>query len=253
VDGGYTQADVTSFAGMLTGWSIGGDAGRLRGGEPGKFYFRDAFHEPGAKSLLGKRYGDGGYQQAERALRELALHPRTARHLASKLARHFVADEPPAALVEALANAYMKSHGDLPTVYRALIDAPQAWEQPLAKFKTPSDYIYSSYRALALPVPQERRGLLAFELLGQRNFQPGSPAGWPDRSVDWDGSSALLKRLEWADAVGQRLGSRVNAVEIADATLGATLGAATRASLTRAQDGAQALTLLLASPEFMRR
>jgi uncharacterized protein (DUF1800 family) len=253
VDGGYTQLDVTRFAGMLTGWSIGGDAGRLRGGEPGKFYFRDAFHEPGAKSLLGKSYGESGQNQAERALRDLALHPRTAQHLAGKLARHFVADEPPAELIDALAHAYLKSHGDLPTVYRALLDSPQAWAQPLPKFKTPSDYIYSAYRALSLPVQTDKRGLLPFELLGQRNFQPGSPAGWPDRSVDWDGSSALLKRLEWADALAQRVGSRVNAVEIADASLGSTLRSATRTSLLRAQDGAQALTLLLASPEFMRR
>jgi uncharacterized protein (DUF1800 family) len=90
-------------------------------------------------------------------------------------------------------------------------------------------------------------------LLGQRTFQPGSPAGWPDRSADWDGSSALLKRLEWADALGQRLGSRASALQVAATALGETLAPATRSSLGRAQDGAQALTLLLASPEFMRR
>ena len=90
-------------------------------------------------------------------------------------------------------------------------------------------------------------------MLGQRPFQPGSPAGWPDRSADWDGSAALLKRLEWAQEVGQRLGSRRDAVQVADAVLGGTLTGATRTGLSRAQDGAQALTLLLASPEFMRR
>ncbi len=253
VDGGYTQADVTSFAAMITGWSIGGDAGRLRGGEPGKFYFREAFHEPGSQSLLGRRYGEDGYAQGERALRDLAVHPRTAHHLATKLARHFIADEPSEAVVEAIARAFLDSHGDLPTTYRALLTRPEAWLTPLAKFKTPSDFIYSTFRALSLPVDDARRGLLPFELLGQRTFQPGSPAGWPDRSVDWDGSSALLKRLEWADALGQRLGSRVSALQVADAALGETLATATRSSLGRAQDGAQALTLLLASPEFMRR
>ena len=253
VDGGYSQTDVTSFAAILTGWSIGGNSGRLRGGEPGKFFFRDTFHEPGTKSLLGKSYRQDGFEQGERALRDVALSPRTAKHLATKLARHFIADEPTDAMVEPLARAYLKSDGDLPSVYRALIALPQAWAQPLAKFKTPSDYIFSSYRALGLPIDDARRGLLPFELLGQRTFQPGSPAGWPDRSADWDGSSALLKRLEWADAVGQRIGSRSNAAQLADAVLGATLNPATRTSLTRAQDGAQALTLLLASPEFMRR
>lgn len=253
VDGGYTQQDVTSFAAMITGWSIGGNAGRLRGGESGKFYFREGFHEPGAKSLLGRSYRQDGYQQGETALRDLAAHPATARHIASKLARHFIADDPPAAAVERLTRAFLDGRGDLSSVYRALIEAPQAWEQPLAKFKTPTDYVHSAFRALTLPVASERRGLLPFELLGQRTFQPGSPAGWPDRSVDWDGSSSLLKRLEWADALGQRLGSRVNAAQLADAALGATLSPATRTSIARAQDGAQALTLLLASPEFMRR
>ena len=253
VDGGYSQADVTSFAGMITGWSIGGDAGRLRGGESGEFYFRDGFHEPGAKSLLGRSYRQDGYSQGERALQDLALHPNTARHLATKLARHFIADEPAPAVVERIARVFLDSRGDLPSVYRALIDAPEAWAQPLAKFKTPADYIHSAYRALALPVDTDRRGLLPFELLGQRNFQPGSPAGWPDRSADWDGSSALLKRIEWADAVGQRLGSRVNAAQLGDAALGATLSEHSRTAIQRAQDPSQALTLLLAAPEFMRR
>lgn len=253
VDGGYTQADVTSFASMITGWSIGGDAGRLRGGEPGKFYFRENFHEPGTHTLLGHRYSEDGYAQGAQALRDLALHPHTARHLATKLARHFVTDEPGEELVAPIARAYLNSRGDLPTTYRALLERREAWQQPLAKFKTPSDYIYSTFRALALPVDDARRGLLPFELLGQRTFQPGSPAGWPDRSADWDGPSALLKRLEWADALGQRLGARSNALEIADRSLGGVLAANTRSSLGRAQDGAQALTLLLAAPEFMRR
>jgi uncharacterized protein (DUF1800 family) len=253
VEGGYTQQDVTTLAAIITGWSIGGSAGRLRGGDPGRFYFREAFHEPEPKTLLGRRYREDGLAQGEAALRDLARHPQTARHLATKLARHFIADDPPAAVVDRIARAFEVSEGDLPTVYRALLDAPQAWEPASAKFKTPADYIQSAYRALTLPVENERRGLAAFELLGQRTFQPGSPAGWPDRSADWDGSSALLKRIEWANAVGQRLGSRVDALSIADAALGASLTDATRTGLSRAQDGAQALTLLLSSPEFMRR
>lgn len=253
VDAGYSQADVTSFAAMLTGWSIGGDAGRLRGGEPGSFFFRENFHEPGPKTLLGHSYREDGYAQGERALRDLALNPHTANHLATKLARHFIRDEPDPATVRTLAGAYLDSRGDLRSLYDALIDLPQAWTQPLGKFKTPSDYIYSAYRALSLPVAPVRRSLQPFEVLGQRTFQPGSPAGWPDRSADWDGSSALLKRLEWADAVGQRLGSSVDAIQLADATLGATLSRDTRRSVMRAQDSAQALTLWLSSPEFMRR
>ncbi len=101
--------------------------------------------------------------------------------------------------VEKLAKSFTEHHGDLPSVYRTLVELSEAWEQPLAKYKTPTDYIYSTHRALDLPVAATRRGLAAFELLGQRNFTPGSPAGWPDRSADWDGASALMKRIEWAD------------------------------------------------------
>jgi uncharacterized protein (DUF1800 family) len=138
-------------------------------------------------------------------------------------------------------------------VYGALIESPEAWSQPLTKFKTPADYIYSSYRALELPLRDKRRSLQAFEALAQRNLQPGSPAGWPDTSADWDGSSALLKRIAWADTVAQRLGSERSARDLAPQVLGATLSEATTRAIARAESGAQALTLLMASPEFMRR
>lgn len=253
VDGGYTQADVTEFAKVITGWSIGGGEGRLRAGDPGRFYFRAALHEPGARNLLGKRYGDDGITQGIAVLRDLAHSPATARHIATKLSRHFIADDPPASAVDHLSQVFLSTNGDLPSVYRALIDLPEPWVQPLSKFKTPSDYIFSSYRALELPVPEGQKALAPFELLGQRVFSPGSPAGWPDRSADWDGSSSVLKRLEWADQVGQRVGSLVDAKERAPQALGSVMGDHTRVAIAHAESGAQALTLLLASPEFMRR
>lgn len=260
VDGGYTQADVTTFAKAITGWSIGGqDMNRrfarlgIDNGTPGEFLFREVFHEPGAKKLLGKSYADDGVKQGESILRDLAVNPRTAQHVCTKLARHFIADEPPPAAVERLTKAWLDSRGDLREVYAALIDAPESWAQPLAKFKTPVDYIYSSYRALNIPIRDGRRALQPFEALGQRNLMPGSPAGWPDTSADWDGSSALLKRLAWADVVAQRMGDARNARELAPKLLGATLSGETATAIARAESGSQALTLLLASPEFMRR
>jgi uncharacterized protein (DUF1800 family) len=147
----------------------------------------------------------------------------------------------------------MSSGGHLPTVYRALIDAPDAWTQPVAKYKTPSDYIISSFRGLQIPLENVRAPLAPFDLLGQRNYAPGSPAGWPDRSADWDGGSALMKRIEWADAVGQKLGNRRDAAELAPQLLGETLTSATRTAIARAASGSQAVTLLMAAPEFMRR
>jgi uncharacterized protein (DUF1800 family) len=253
VGGGYTQADVTSYAEVITGWSIGGSQGRKPQGDPGKFMFRAELHEPGPKVVLGKRYPDTGYDQGVAVLHDLANNPSTARFIATKLARHFIADDPPSKAVDRIAQAYMSSGGHLPTVYRALIDAPDAWTQPLAKYKTPSDYIVSSFRGLQIPFDKVRMPLAPFELLGQRNYGPGSPAGWPDRSADWDGGSALMKRIEWADAIGQKLGNRRDAAELAPQLLGATLSSATRTAIARAASGSQAVTLLMAAPEFMRR
>ena len=259
VNGGYTQDDVTTFARAITGWSIGGqDNGRrlarlgVDNGVPGEFQFRAEFHEPGAKKLLGRKFGDDGVGQGEAILEDLAMRRETARHVCTKLARHFIADDPPTAVVERMSRAWLESRAHLPTVYRAMVESGEAWERPLAKFKTPADYIYSAYRGLGIPVTEKRRALQAFEALGQRSLSPGSPAGWPDTSADWDGSSALLKRIAWADLVAQRLGPR-NARELAPQLLGGTLSDDTARAIARAESGAQALTLLLAAPEFMRR
>ena len=253
VDGGYTQADVTALSQVLTGWSVAGRDGWRTGAQPGMFLFRAAMHEPGSKLVLGKRYPDTGYDQGVAVLRDLAARPAAARFIATKLTRHFIADDPPAPAVARVAAAFAQSGGDLPTVYRALIASPEAWEDPVAKYKTPSDFIVSAFRGLELPVRGGQAPVGLFQLLGQRIWGPGSPAGWPDRSADWDGASELLKRIEWADAVGQRIGSRSNAMELAPQLLGQTLSAATREALAHAASGAQAIALLLASPEFMRR
>ena len=253
VGGGYTQADVTSYAEVITGWSIGGEQGRRPQGEPGKFMFRAELHEPGAKVVLGKRYPDTGYDQGVAVLRDLANNPSTARFIATKLARHFIADDPPSKAIDRIAKAYLASNGNLPAVYLALIESPDAWTQSLAKYKTPTDYIVSSFRGLQIPADAGRASLAPFELLGQRTYAPGSPAGWPDRSADWDGASALMKRIEWADAVGQKIGNRRDAMDLAPQLLGETLTGATRTAISRAASGSQAVTLLLAAPEFMRR
>ncbi len=251
--GGYTQKDVTTFAEVMTGWSIGGEGRRFGGGEPGRFLFRAELHEPGAKVVLGRRYPDAGFGQGVAVLRDLARERAAAHFIATKLARHFIADEPPPAAAARLADAFAWSGGDLPTVYGALIDARESWLQPLAKYKTPADYVISSFRGLSVPIDADRAPLAPFEILGQRTWQPGSPAGWPDRSADWDGASALMKRIQWADAVGARLGNRRDAMQLAPELLGANLTAATRQAVAHAASAAQALTLLLGAPEFLRR
>ena len=220
VDGGYTQADVTAFSQVLTGWSIAGPDGWRTRGAARHILFRAAMHEPGSKVVMGKRYPDSGYDQGVAVLRDLAGRPATAQFIATKLARHFIADDPPPTAVERMARAFSQSGGDLPTVYRALIDSPEAWQQPVAKFKTPSDYIVSVLPRAGASRQADKAPVGLFQLLGQRIWAPGSPAGWPDRSADWDGASELLKRIEWADAVGQRVGPRRNAIELAPQMLG---------------------------------
>lgn len=253
VAGGYTQADVTSFAQVITGWSIGGQFGRLTSGEPGQFLFRPEMHQPGAKLVLGKRYAEDGVLQGESVLRDLARHPATAHFIATKLARHFICDEPTPESIDHLARAFRDSHGDLPSVYRALIGLRDCWKETFAKFKTPGEYIVSSLRGLQIAANFADKSLPFFALLGQRIYAPGSPAGWPDRSADWDGAAAVMKRIEWADALGQKIGAHRDAAELAPQWLGAGLSAATHTSIARAASGAQALTLLLSAPEFMRR
>ena len=197
---------------MITGWSIGGEGGRFAAACPDSSCSGPSCTSPGAKVVLGKRYRDDGFGQGVAVLRDLARARATAQFIATKLARHFIADEPPAAAVARLADAFHSSGGDLPRVYRALIDAREAWDSGLAKYKSPCDYVLSTYRGLGLPADAAHAPLAPFELLGQRTWSPGSPAGWPDRSADWDGASALMKRIEWAEALGQRLGGRCDAV-----------------------------------------
>ena len=253
VGGGYSQADVTSFARVLTGWSVGNDRGPLPAGEVGRFTFRDNLHEPGSQAVLGKRYAQQGAEQPRAVLRDLAAHPATATHIATKLVRHFVADEPPPSAVQRLTKVFLDTDGDLPSLHAAVVDLPQAWDALPVKYKTPHEFVISTYRCLD-NVPSKPQQMLApFQLLGQRPFAPGSPAGWPDTAAQWDGPDALLKRIEWATQVGERVAARAEPVQLADNSLGAALSERTRTAIRRAASAAQGVTLLLASPEFLRR
>ena len=253
VNGGYTQSDVTAFAQIITGWSIGGGTGRLAGGTPGGFYFRGNLHEPGAKTFLGKTYAEDGRRQGEAVLADLSRHPATAHFIATKLVRHFVADEPPAAAVERVAHAFLESGGDLPHVYAALTQAPEAWKAECTKFKTPEDFVFSTLRALNATPRRPEEVVGSFELLGQRQYMPGSPAGWPDTSKSWDGSDALMHRVLWASRAANRYEHGIDPVDLAASSLGRYARAETVTALRRASSASQALALLLMSPEFQRR
>src|SRR5580692_1897936 len=253
VNGGYNQADVTSFAQIITGWSIGGGKGRLAGGAPGRFYFRDNLHEPGPKTFLGKTYHEQGQRQGEAVLEDLARHPATAHFIATKLVRHFVADDPPPAAVERVARAFHKTGGDLPSVYAALIASPEAWDADARKFKTPEDFVFSTLRSLNVSPREPEEVLRSFDLLGQRQYTPGSPAGWPDTAKSWDGSDALIHRVLWASRVASLYERGIDPLDLAATSLGGYVRPETVTALRRASSSSQAVALLLMSPEFQRR
>lgn len=262
---GYGQGDVTEFARALTGWTVGGllrggkaVGGRMGGqmaggGEPGRFVFAEAFHEPGTRTILGKRYAEDGEAQADAVLAMLAAHPATARHVATKLARHFAGDTPPPALVARLERAFLSSGGDLPTVYRALIAAPEAWAPTPAKFKSPWEWAISAGRATgaeSFPA-QNVAGLI--DQLGQRIWRPGSPAGYDDTVATWAGPDAILRRVEAADRLAGRNRQAVDARTVAASLFGTSLTPATAQAIARAESPAQGMALLLVSPDFLRR
>lgn len=279
-DAGYTQADVTELARALTGWSVPGprDPAQERQGVtrgagvnrravgrgaaraaalavergPRGFAWRPGIHEPGGRTVMGRRYDQDGADQGEAILRDLAHHPATARRLARRIAVHFVADDPPASLIGRLEAAWTSSRGDLGAVALALIAAPEAWEPVPAKIKTPYEFIVSTHRALGYP-PQRIQPLQqALTAMGQPAFAAPSPEGWPDTAADWAGPDALVKRLEWAKAVADRA-EMLDPDAVAEAALGPRLGERTRLAVARAESRAEALTLFLMSPEFQRR
>lgn len=254
---GYSQADVTEFARALTGWTVAGigrgQAAQLAKGDPGQFAFVDGFHEPGDRTIMGKRYRDGGQDQARAILSDLAVHPATARHLATKLARHFSADNPPPAMIARLEAAYRKSGGDLPAVYRALIASPEAWNAASPKFRDPWDWTVASLRAIGTERIDGDATANLLNQLGEPVWRPDSPAGYDDIAAAWAGPDALVRRVEAAQRLAARAGSKLDARLIAPRVLGAQLTPATATAIARSESPATGLALMLVSPEFLRR
>ena len=251
VDGGYTQADVGELARALTGWSVPGPREDIADGQAS--VFRAEAHEPGVRTILGKAYRDAGAGQAEAILRDLAVHPATARHLAFKVARHCVADVPPPALVARMAQAYLDSDGALPALYAAMIDDGAAWDEDARKFKTPDDFLLSALRATALDGDADVRLALQLQAqLGQPLFQPRSPAGFGDIADDWGGPDALFKRVQAAQALAERA-AVASPAALGAGLLGDALGADAAMALRRAESTQQGVALLLASPVFQWR
>ena len=258
VGGGYTQADVTEVALALTGWTVAGMGNgriaRAAGGRPGEpVFFADA-HEPGTRTVLGRRYPQQGAAQADAIIDDLVRHPATARHIATKLARHFIADDPPEEAVSRLAAVFTASRGDLLSVYEALVDEPTVWDAPRDKIRSPWDWLVASLRAAPdARLPDDRAVQRLLGLLGQPTWQVGSPAGWGDTAADWAGSGALMTRVETAAQLARRLVGERDPRELASQVLGDELRDATRGAIAGSGDAAMGFALLIASPEFQRR
>jgi len=258
VDSGYTQADVTEFARALTGWSIqyGAQANArfATPAEPGQFTFREIAHEPGPRHLLGKTYDQDGIAQAGAILHDVAHAPATAHHLGLKIARHFVADDPPPALVDRLSRSFLDNDGQLDRVAETLIDSPEAWEPQQRKFKTPYEFLVSSYRLVGAAPMEFNRFAPILTGMGQQPFNAPSPKGWAEEAGAWAAPDAIVKRMGWAEGFADAAAPTINNPnELAQDALGAQLSQPVSLAVSRAESRPEAVAILLMSPEFQRR
>jgi uncharacterized protein (DUF1800 family) len=264
VRSGYTQADVTSFANVLTGWSW------IEPGEPehgGEFVFNKRLHEPGDQVVLGKAYPEEGVAQGHAVLADLARNESTAQHVALKLARHFVADDPPPSLVAKLAKSFEASGGNLKTLAKALVTADESWAAQRSKLRAPVEWLAATLR-VARATPAESGTvidlrsppgdwlnigrLMNFQAaLGQPLWRPPAPNGWSDIEAAWiDG---VPRRLGIANEIANRARPEADPLDLLDATLGPLASTETRQTISRAESRTQAFALLLMTPEFLRR
>ena len=244
----YTQEDVTSFAKVLTGWTI-----IPAGTNPdhgGEFVFNPRMHEPGPQTVVGKVYAQGDAAQGRAVLADIARHPATAAHVARKLARHFAADEPPPALVERLTRCFLDTDGDLKEIAKALIDAPETWSIERVKLKRPSEWLISAWRGIGV-MPPAQPALQAMGYLGERMWRPSAPQGFADVQAAWiDG---LAQRLDIANRIAGLVQERIEPDAFVETALGPLASDETRKTIERADSRQQALTLAMMSPEFQRR
>jgi uncharacterized protein (DUF1800 family) len=246
VNGGYTQADVTTLARIITGWTVAGRQAKL--GASGTFVFNANAHEPGDQTLLGHAFPDTGVTQGKDALLMLARHPSTAKHIAFKLARHFIADVPPPALVNRLADTFAKTDGDLSAVYLALVSSPEAWTPAQTKMRTPLEFIFAILRASGEKQPVQKivGGLNA---LGQPIWAPSGPNGFGDTSAAWASAEGLATRIDVAAIAAGAVPAAVDPRTF----LENSLSDHTRLAVSRAETRNQGLAIAFLSPEFQRR
>ncbi len=248
VNGGYTQEDVIALANIITGWTLA----RENKNVVMRFSFQPNMHEPGSKILLHKTYQEEGIEEGIKALNDLARHPATAKHIATKLARHFISDEPPQKAIDKLAHTFLKTDGDLAAVYHTLIGLKQAWEKPLEKFKNSYEFVISALRLHEVKI-QDKQINQTLRAINIIPFSAPSPAGYPDSNVYWSGADMMMKRIEWSRLISQKIQDQVNALPLAQDMFGSLLHEETSSIIAGAPSPQDAFAFLLASPEFQRR
>ncbi|WP_240453965.1 DUF1800 domain-containing protein [Chachezhania antarctica] len=256
VDGSYTQGDVRQLAELLTGLSTDRTM---------SFQFRDGYVEPGAETVLGRSYGgdEPSLDSIHEVLRDLARHPDTARHIARKLATHFVSDTPPANLVAHIEARYRETDGALLPVYAALLEHPAAWDPALRNVKPAADFVASACRALDLHErtfesmsarDMKRKILRPMQKMGQNWQLPPGPDGWPEEDIAWITPQSLASRLDWAMAAPRQLRSDLPDPRLfAQQALGTTLPPSVAFAAKAAEQRYEAIGLVLVSPAFQRR
>jgi uncharacterized protein (DUF1800 family) len=251
VGSGYSQADVTSLARIITGWTFVGREGKL--GAPGSFVFNANAHQPGPQTLLGKIYQPDGVAQGEAALADIARHPATAKFIATKFVRYFVADDPPPALVARLQDVFLKSNGDLKALATALVDSNEAWQAPLTKLRSPYEFLVATDRLLARMPDDPGRYLGSLNVLGQPLWSPAGPNGFPDTNAAWAAPEGIKLRLDIAAQISSRIADSIDPRDLLELVAADAASPETRRTVERAETRQQALALLLMSPEFQRR
>jgi uncharacterized protein (DUF1800 family) len=242
----YTQDDVTSFAKILTGWTVVPP----RQEHGGEFIFNPRMHEPGVHTLIGAKMDQDGFGQGRSALHMLARHPATAQHIAEKLVRHFVSGRPVPALADRLAARFRETDGDLKEVAKTLVTAPESWNAADRKLKRPGEWMVAAARATGA-TPDITMFVQAQNLLGEPLWRPAAPKGFSDDDATWiDG---LTQRLDVANEFARRVADSTDPQETLEVALGPLASEETRTAIRRAESRPQALTLLFMAPEFQRR
>lgn len=262
VGGPYTQGDVRQFAELLTGMTINRRTGAT--------VFKTQQAEPGTEEVLGAVYGDNRPDIGDivEALDDLAVHPRTGRHIAKKLATHFVSDTPSEGLITHIESAFNRTDGRLVAVYQALLEHPESWVPEALKVKQPFDYIISSVRAAgvgagvgvgvgAVAPFLKHKGRLsiarALHHLNQTMMQAPGPDGWPEEADRWITAQGLAARLQWAARLGRDLEGRMDPRDYLAIALGDRASPEVTFAATNAAEKWEGIALILASPEFNRR